>query len=173
MKKSLFIIGVALALLIVCAGCAREKNGDTATMPDPSQNAPDTSAVPDTEKEYDYDEILNGNLSDFEGIWINEENAEITLKADGTAGEEYTENDITYKEKAGGFEKQEDGCYTWGVSLEDYDGPSSYDMWLFPVGVDVFVYGQIVETDTTVVRLYAGHDFYPANEMSVKIYYLK
>jgi hypothetical protein len=155
--KKIAVLILALVLALPLSACE---------FSDPSTNP---------EQIYNYDAILSGDLTDFAGIWKNGLGETFNLTADGTQGNELTEDGITYIEKAAGFEKMTSDYYRWGCALEDYDGPSGYDVWLFPVGVDVVAYnsGELVQTDTTKVRMYAGHDFYPVEEMSNRVFYLQ
>lgn len=124
--------------------------------------------------EYNYDSILNGNLSQFAGTYRNAEGDIITLHPNGTEGKSYLRGEYyAYCQVASGFEKRPDGCYTWGVCFDFYDEENgSYGMWLYPIGVEAFNgYGELIETDTSKVRLYAGHDFYPTYMMPDLIYY--
>lgn len=98
---------------------------------------------------YDYSKILNWDLSDFTGYWVNGENDRIFLLPDGTRH---------YEEEAYNFTKNESGVYSWR-SVNSKEG-YGYRVWLYPVGVEVLnVYdGTVVPTDKTKVRLHAGHE---------------
>lgn len=125
---------------------------------------------------HDYSKILNGDLSEFVGVWTNAEGSIINLKADGTEGETTTKasNGKTYRQIAEGFEKQESGVYTWGVRFDFTDEENgSYAIWLYPIGVNVTTNGQTVESDISQVRLYAGHDLSSVDAMRDRIYYFQ
>ena len=122
-----------------------------------------------SEKTDTYDKVLAGDLSDYSGVYENAHGYRLDLRYDGTEGVQYDEYERAYfKGTADTFEKHDDGSYTWGIGFE-YDG---YAMWLYPVGVEVYTYNNVlIPTDTSVVRLYAGHDYASDNEMPLYIYY--
>ena len=124
---------------------------------------------------YDYSKILNGDLSDFVGVWENSEGNYIYLKADGTQGDDGVLEDGTiYNDIAVDFKLQENGVYCWSVQyVFERGGGESYAIWLYPIGVEVKVNNEVIETDISKVRLYAGQDFLPAEKMSDSIYYLQ
>jgi hypothetical protein len=105
----------------------------------------------------DYDKILKGDLSAFAGYWINGEGGRFFLAPDGTSS-------ITSKAKAYDFRKGDgSGHYSWNVA-EEFGG---YWVAIYPAG---FVFSEF-HSDETKVRLYAGHDFYPWDQMPDKIFY--
>lgn len=124
---------------------------------------------------YDYSKILNGDLSDFVGVWKNAEGNYIYLKADGTQGDDGVLEDGTiYNDIAVDFKLQENGFYCWSVQyVFERGGGESYAIYLYPIGVEVVVNDKIIKTDISKVRLYAGQDFLPAETMSDSIYYLQ
>ncbi|MDR1929626.1 MAG: SH3 domain-containing protein [Treponema sp.] len=91
-----------------------------------------------------YEKLLRGDLSDFAGYWVNGENERIYLRPNGTT---YFQG-----QEAGNFGKSTAGTYGWNISLDDEPG---FFVMILPVGVDGFY---DVKTDTTKVRLAAGHD---------------
>jgi len=107
--------------------------------------------------EYDYSKILNGDISEFAGIWVNGEGLRMELLSNGIfRGAGSGDADGI---SSGGFKKNEDGSYLWGVGGDMYGG---FGVMLYPVGVDVI--GQIgfvdfkfemgiIPTDTGKVRL--------------------
>lgn len=128
------------------------------------------------QENYDYSKILNGDLSDFVGVWKNANGRTINLKADGTEGfTTVKESDgLTYGQVAEGFNKKADGSYSWGVRFDFCDVyNSSYCIWLFPIGIDIIANGEVVKSDISQVRLYAGHDFSSAEQMRDSIYYFQ
>lgn len=136
----------------------------------PAEEAPPEPSHKPWEEAYDA-KILQGDLSDFAGIWANGRGDSVTLSPDGTFYGNYTEDGVTYKEIAEKFSKEQSG-YMWGVHLENYAGPSGYTVWFYPAGAEVWsYYGGYIPTDTTRDRLYAGHDFY--TDMSGRIFYLR
>ena len=95
-----------------------------------------------------YPKILNGDLSDFAGTWINNGGNERALKADGTSGG---------GQKSYGFGFNEN-YYEWGVGFEEYGG---YTVYLLPPGVDIKGYIEI--TDGVV------YDILPTNNTKERI----
>lgn len=126
-----------------------------------------------TDADYDYDSILNGDLSQFAGLWENAEGNTLNLQPDGTEGETVINEDDgkTYSQYSSDFEKNSDGSYTWIVctDIDEYIG-DSYGITLYPIGVEVNSYGTVLETDTAKVRLHAGHDLATNAD---EIYYLQ
>ena len=121
-----------------------------------------------------YSKILYGDLSDFIGVYENAEGYVINLQADGTEGKTIKKGNKVYGQVADGFSKSVDGSYQWGVNFDYYDEENgSHAIWLYPVGVDVSVYGTIINTDTSKIRLYSGQDFCPPKDMPNQIYYKK
>jgi len=148
-------------LVVCCTACTTTNETYTSIQEQTSE-----------QKTHDYNKILNGDLSDFSGKWKNNAGEIMTLSAHGTMEKDYTSDGVTYKEKALDFEKIEDGSYVWNLVLENYDEANGYGVYLYPVGVEIVAGGVIVQTDKTRVRIYVGQDFYPANEMTDKIFYL-
>jgi hypothetical protein len=116
-------------------------------------------------KSYDYEKILKGNLSDFTGIWKNGNGENRTLRKDGT---------FVKGQKASGFTSQNNpkqaaggDFYMWGVNTPEGGG---FAVSLFPAGVDVMGYDGIIKTDKTKVRLTMGQDL-PSS--STDVFYLE
>jgi len=183
-KKVARVIALAMAIMFIAltAGCGAAIEHEEMTSATTTTMATTTTITTigvteaKTESEqitsYDYSKILNGDLSDFSGNWKNGENENKTLNPDGTTDYQMAIDGVVYGEEAFGFEKLEDGSYLWQVTMNVPDGMSGYAILLFPVGVDVIAYGEIAQTDKSKVRLYTGHDFYPANEMGNRVFYL-
>lgn len=125
----------------------------------------------DKYRNYDYSKILRGDLSDFTGEWINAEGYKHNLKADGTEGITLPGNGKVYHQVADDFMLHSEGYYDWCVCLEPNDLGDSYAFWLYPVGVEIIVEGKIVKSDTSRVRMYAGHGFTSPEEMPNQIFY--
>lgn len=116
-----------------------------------------------------YDKVLMGDLSDYSGVYEDGEGNVINLRYDGMEIDYWCPYRGYLGEYADGFKKHPDGHYSWGIGFE-MDG---YAFWLYPVGVEVYSYYGHIPTDTSKVRLYAGQDFYPDEQMPSKIYYKK
>ena len=124
------------------------------------------------QENYDYSKILNGDLSDFVGTWKTAEGSTFFLCSDGIT----MRDGMLEGEKADYFCKNEDGTYSWSVLdwiSDEWGYGGGFAIILYPVGVDVIVYGRVVDTDTSRVRLFAGQDYAPIEEMSGSIYYLQ
>ena len=96
-----------------------------------------------------YPKILNGDLSGFEGTWVNNRSNRRQLRYDGTSGG---------GENPFGFSFNESGYYEWSVSFEEFGG---YAVYLLPAGIDIqgdhevngnWSHG-ILPTDKTKVRI--------------------
>ena len=139
LKKSIVLIFALLAISLVLAACTPKK----------SETAP-----------YDDDKILNGDLSEFAGAWVNGADLIRRLKPNGT---------FFNAEIASGFSRQSDQTpymasggdyYIWGVEIPDEMG---YGVVLYSVGVDVYGYNGIIPSDKTKVRLILyAHDWAPS-----------
>jgi hypothetical protein len=95
-----------------------------------------------------YDKILQGDLSDFAGDWVNGQGFRVQLRANGT---------LAVKSRPYEFKKW-GAAYVWAVGYDDEPG---HGIILFPVGVDVSYDAAgtvIVKTDKTRVRLHMGQD---------------
>jgi hypothetical protein len=107
-----------------------------------------------------YSKLLNGDFSQFTtGYWVLGSSG-IQLRADGTF-----KNGVT----ASAARRNDDGAYFW--NMWDKSDGSGWGAMLYPVGVEVTsADGDILQTDTTKVRLAMGHDAPMTNE---KIYYFQ
>ena len=118
----------------------------------------------------DYDNILDGDLSAFAGIYRRDgADHQMILKSNGVIifssndpfieGDEYTESNNIYKEIPSGFRKHDDGYYFWDI-IPSRNGiyiDGGYRIYLFPAGIEVWSYGHI-PTDTKRIRLCSGQD---------------
>ena len=96
---------------------------------------------------FNYDKILNGDLSEFSAYWINGRSERLWLNSNGTISSNRTQT-------ASGFCKHGD-AYNWNVSEGEFGG---FGVLLYPVDVDVLLGRSILKTDNTKVRLTYGHD---------------
>jgi hypothetical protein len=126
-----------------------------------------TTQTPTETDQSKYIKILNGDLSDFAGIWVNGNGERKELKPDGNFGDSVD---------AYVFQRHKDGYYSWNVEYEI--GGSG--VHLYPVGVEIYgdiptgeytsEYG-IFQTDATKVRItIVMHD---ALGDANKIYYME
>jgi hypothetical protein len=97
----------------------------------------------------DYANLLKGNLSAFAGVWVNGNGRRVYLRSDGTLN--FSGQDENQGQRAAGY-RQSQGSYYWSIAFEDEPG---FAVMLLPAGVEA---AYNVKTDTTRVRLAAGHD---------------
>jgi len=96
-----------------------------------------------------YAKILNGDLSDFAGYWVNGNGEKRQLRADGVFADGSI-NNLT----SSGFNEY-NGTYFWGV-YQDHNG---FQVTLYPVGVPIELvnegmgFGETIESDITKVRI--------------------
>jgi len=137
---------------IILTGCTPKKND--------SQQQNQTGNVI-TIVQNDYSKILNGDLSEFAGYWVNGIGEKIQLRADGTlvrangtfiAGNKAVEFRCQTNEYlASGGE-----IYMWDIDSDEM----GYYVAFYPVGVDIKAYDGIVSSDNTKVRLTADYDLF-------------
>jgi len=107
----------------------------------------DTAAQSATQTTTPYAKILSGDLSEFAGTWADGYGFRGQLRSDGIF-------DRGGETVAYGFEKNDDGTYSWYVSWGG-ESMGSY-LTLFPPGVEVMDNSypqQLLITDTTKVRI--------------------
>ncbi|MDR0447300.1 MAG: hypothetical protein LBH07_01380 [Treponema sp.] len=169
---SLLLAGT-LITMTACAPKESTASTDTSSVasPEVTQLQDQTEAVqsealaeepqpqnPTETTQYDYDKILKGDLSDFAGNWINGFGDRRQLRADGIFFSQSPEGLRAY-----GFTYENDpnqvadgNAHKWVNEGEDF----GYMVLLYPVGVDIKNYDQIVQTDKTQVRLFVfAHDW--------------
>jgi hypothetical protein len=142
MKNTLKLAGI-LVIAIMVITCTPKKSGTETTQ-------------------YDYSKILKGDLSDFAGTWVNGGGGRRQLRSDGvfflTSPEGVRAYDFTTEDK---YSPEGKTAYKWTNAGEDF----GYMMLLFPVGVDIMDYQEIVPSDKTKVRLYTyAHDWAPSTQ---------
>ncbi|MDR0503471.1 MAG: hypothetical protein LBH16_09155 [Treponema sp.] len=159
MKFKKAILVFLIILISLCVSCTKKNTqASVETERDAEEDLYAESeayfaamwAAQDAAGEYDpnvfnYDNILNGDLSEFSAYWINGRGERPWLYPNGTFSSNQT---------ASGFRKHGD-AYTWNVSQGESGG---FGVMLYPVGVDVELGNRIIETDNTKVRLTYGHD---------------
>jgi len=159
MKIKNAIVLFLIILVSLCVSCTKKNTqASVETERDADSYAESEAyfaamwAAQDAAGEYDpnvfnYDNILNGDLSEFSAYWINGRSERLRLNSNGTISSNQTQT-------ASGFRKHGD-AYTWNVSEGDFGG---FGVMLYPVGVDVLLGRSILKTDNTKVRLTYGHD---------------
>jgi len=117
-----------------------------------------------------YAAILDGDLSDFAGTWVDGFGTRSQLRADGvfTSG---SMGDLM----ADGFSMYDYGAYYWNV--RSTDGYGGFGVMVYPPGVPINLFymdggvrkiAGTIETDTTKVRIITGHD---GPSSSAEVYY--
>jgi len=94
-----------------------------------------------------YAKILNGDLSDFAGYWVNGEDSRVELKHNGVFGNYDDFSDVEIMN----FHKNTNGAYTWTIATEWFGSTIT----IYPAGIDVMGGNGILQTDTTKVRITA------------------
>jgi hypothetical protein len=131
------LIGV-LIFVVIFTACTKKSETQTHHA-DEHEGGPsdDYEALPPGFG-YPYTAILEGDLSNFAGTWVNGQGSRMVLTTNGTFGEG----------SSASFRRQENGSYTWGISFASGGGNG---VVLYPVGVDVNE--RPGQTDTTKVRI--------------------
>jgi len=95
--------------------------------------------------EYDnYSKILNGDLSAWEGTWVNGHGERVQLKPDGTFNDMETSKDFQIVSSTG-------NNYMWENIVP---GEFAYDVYFFPKGIEFVNYYGNIQTDITKDRIY-------------------
>jgi len=177
--KQITLICICTVLSLVVTACNRANlqiEGSTQTQPSTLNETAATITADSYVSIESYEKILNGDLSDFAGTWVNNYDQIRLLKKDGTFEDEQkaddfervNENDEHYNKALGG------DYYQWSVQLLDSIHLAGFMTLLYPVGVDIYInnevrQNEIIKSDTTKVRLYIfAHEWYPSDDL---IYY--
>jgi hypothetical protein len=135
MKRFILLIAIVAITAMAFTACAKK-----------SEAKPQTAAVITAES---YAKILNGDLSDFAGTWVNTQGERRTLRADGVFVSGSMDN-----LNASGFNEY-NGSYFWGV----YQDRNGFQVTLYPVGVPIKLvnegmgFGETIESDIAKVRI--------------------
>jgi len=144
---------VFITLFVICsllsASCNRNKNENTYY---PESMFPAIQAIQDLSASDDntnYQNILNGDLSEWAGTWINNSGETRELRSDGYFGDNVN----------GIFYLRENGAYSWSIGGE-YTGVG---VALYPAGIEILGYSKVkndpdlvygnLPTDKTKVRI--------------------
>ena len=166
-KKYKLIILLAV-LIIATAACTPKKNETQAentvtTIAQTQQSSIETS--------FDYSKILNGDLSEFAGYWVNNRSERALLAANGAFSFQKTDGDFGGGEIANYFRSENidhmalgGDVYLWNF----YD--TDYFLVLYPAGVEII--GAINPTDNSRVRIFSYYSYadFPA-DISEHIFY--
>ena len=154
----IFILAILVTVIAITAmaftACTKKRETQTATAVTAGS----------------YAKILNGDLSDFAGTWVDGFGTKSQLRADGvfTSG---SMGDL----KADGFSMHDYGAYVWNV--RDGDGYGGFGVMVYPPGVPINLFymdggvrkiAETIETDTTKVRITAGQE---GPYSSAEVYY--
>jgi len=119
---------------------------------------------------YPYSAILDGDLSEFAGTWVDGFGTRSQLRADGVFSSG-SMGDLM----ADGFSIYDYGAYVWNV--RDTGGYGGFGVMVYPPGVPINLFymdggvrkiAETIETDTTKVRITAGQD---GPSSSAEVYY--
>ena len=171
-----FLTTIAIAAITAMAFTACTKKSETQTQTQ-THHADEHEGGPGGDYEalppgfgYLYTAILDGDLSEFAGTWVDGFGTRSQLRADGvfTSG---SMGDL----KADGFSMYDYGAYYWNVrSADGYGGfgvmvyPPSVPINLFYMDEGIRKIAETIETDTTKVRIIAGQD---GPSSSAEVYY--
>lgn len=117
--------------------------------------------------DFDYTKIINGDFSDFAGVWKNVNGNELTLQVNGMDGEDSNGNFRFFVED---IKLEADGSYSWAIMAYYNGNPvDGYRFILYPKGINVVSWdGNIIYTDNSEVRLWSGNG---SVESADSIYY--
>jgi len=130
------------------------------------------SACEKSAGDYDYSKILNGDLSDFAGVWVNGFNQRAYLRPDGTFTLSMDNGVFWEGQNILGFNTGKNSVwsvtssgkeYIW--SVEPSPGFGGYGVALIPTGIDFSFNGHKFSTDKTKVRIVTVPD--------LNVYYLE
>jgi hypothetical protein len=175
-KKNFFKLAGIMVIAIIVITCTPKKNDvlieatqpqtqtevkATQTNIEIETTAVQTQTQPETAL-YDYSKILNGDLSDFTGIWwLNGWGDRIQLMIDdGTLSDGHF---------ISGFSYNKDGSYYWNQGYRDIGLSDGWvhGIYLYPVGVEIEAEDKtITKSDTTKIRIGTGIEP-PNDEKSV------
>jgi len=177
LKTGFYIFIIILLLFFSSCNKDNAQQDQTALLPD-AQTASLLQSVKESEihaqapKESkaaaqtdSYAKILNGDLSEFAGVWVSNTGHKSHLRADGTFFDGST---------AENFRRNDDNVYGTGayyqwdiLTIPDEDGfYISQFVILFPAGVDIKEGNRIFQSDTAKARICMGqHDFVPASQI--------
>jgi len=131
LKRFILLVTIVVIIAMVFPTCTKKSETQTAV-----------SVTTES-----YAKILNGDLSDFAGYWVNGEDSISELKPNGVYGnyDDFPDVEIV------NFHKNTNGAYTWTIVTEWFGSPIT----IYPAGIDVMGGNGILQTDTTKVRITA------------------
>jgi len=139
------------------------------------------SACEKPAKDHDYSKILNGDLSDFAGVWVNGFNQRAHLRPDGTFTLSMDNGVFWEGQNILGFSTGKNSVwrvtasghdYLWGV--EPSPGFGGYGVALIPTGIDFSFNNHKFSTDKTKVRIVTVPDlnvYYLEEDNPLTLYY--
>jgi len=145
---SLWLAAIIAITAMAFTACVQKSETQTAVAVAAENYARTQTANP-------HPEILNGDLSNFAGMWINNDKDSATLSSGGVFDPGGWGNGL----RASDFKNSGEGVneiYSW-VNLIDGDG---FSVTLYPAGTEVAHYdGNILQTDITRTRIAIGNVF--------------
>jgi len=121
---SLWLVAVIAVITIAFTACTKK-----------SETQPAVTVTAES-----YAKILNGDLSDFAGTWVNVNNEKRQLKADGFFAEGLTVSD--FKKTDNG-----NGAYSWWIKIDEDErlGEMGEVIFLYPAGIELDIEGFSLE----------------------------
>lgn len=135
--KQIIFTGILLFLTIITITCTPKK---TETQNE-QRTQIEKSAVNESDK---YSKILNGDLSAWEGTWVNGYGNKVQLKPNGTFNEMEISRDFQFESSTG-------NNYMWENAVP---GEFAYNVYFFPIGIEFVNYYGNIQTDITKDRIY-------------------
>ena len=168
-----------LAILAIIATACTPKRGETQIQTQP-QTQPQTESEPTpvvrteapvVEVSYNYSKILNGDLSEFAGYWVNGHGTRIQLRADGVLLRDNGsfvdgETVVNFRRENNEYLASGD-IYMWLINPDEM----GHNVALYPVGVDVKAWSGTIPTDNTKVRITSGSDLFSQINSPADIFY--
>jgi len=176
MKSGFNLKSVAIIAIAAMAFTACTKNNAQAPAAESAAAAVQTQTAV-TDSSDPYAKILNGDLSEFAGAWVDGHGDSAMLISNGafvwgldlpperdfTPGSRFTRD----TNEAG------EVYYYWGNIEENDDGESyGFGVFLYPVGTSVMMFGDLVASDKTKVRILAGRFIHEA-PAAAEVFYRK
>jgi|GEM_PF-6640470 len=152
MKNKIAVIAFTIILLSLFTSCNKNNSQASAPVAGTAQSSEATTVQTQAEVEStvlqtavsgNYAKILNGDFSDFAGIWVNGRSEIIRIRQDGTLGD---------RQEAGSGSFDENRFYHWFSNPIDEEW--SYSISLYPAGLEFNHYSGRVRTDTAKDRIY-------------------
>jgi len=158
--RKFFIFLVILFFVFAFPACKKDADNTASDsgLNDTGNFIQDTLVTADS-----YSKILNGDFSDFAGMWVNGRGQRARLTPDGVFTLQRPDGNFAWGLRASGFKRENDNMmsdesfYMWS-NADALDGTGGTGMRLFPAGGEILRNGSLVQTNTSKDRIYAGSD---------------